>query len=219
MAVYDALVIHGTYRWLWGCPQQRVAALYTAAIRPGDTVLEIGPGAGYFLDRHGPADPADLTLHLLDLNEGPLRASAARLARYAPTLHHHDALTPLPLAPGSVDVAVLSMVLHCLPGRTLADKAAVFDHIATVLGPQGTCIGATVLAQGTALSPLGRAGLDYLNSRRIFCNTGDSLSDLSALLHDRFARVRLAVRGAVALWRASHPRRPAAGEQPPPAPL
>ncbi|MBX9387330.1 class I SAM-dependent methyltransferase [Streptomonospora halotolerans] len=199
--LYDALVIHGTYRVLWGCPWRRVFALYAEAIRPGQTVLEVGPGGGYFLDR---LKPRGIELHLLDVHDGPLQASAARLARHRPVTHRQSALEPFPLEKGSVDTAVLSMVLHCVPGQSVVEKAAVFDGIAAALKPgTGVCIGATVLSQGTDLSALGRAGLRYLNAKQIFANTGDTLSDLTAVLHDRFADVRLEVCGSVALWRVT----------------
>ncbi|GAB3465472.1 class I SAM-dependent methyltransferase [Streptomonospora sediminis] len=198
MSRYDLFVVHGTYRFLWGCPHPRVGALYSAAVRPGATMLEVGPGAGYFLDR---LNPDDLDLHLLDIHDGPLETTAARLARYTPTTHRHDALQPFPLQPGSVDVVSMSMVLHCLPGSSIAEKAPVFDNIAAVLKPtSGTFIGATVLRHGAGLSAIGRAGLRYLNAKDAFRNSGDSLTDLSRVLHDRFTDVRLAVCGSVALW-------------------
>ncbi|GAA1748852.1 class I SAM-dependent methyltransferase [Streptomonospora arabica] len=198
--LYDLLVIHGTYRWLWGCPQQRVAALYAAAIQAGDRVLEVGPGAGYFLDRIG---RADLDVHLLDINDGPLHTTATRLARYRPATHLHNAVQPFPLEENSIDVAVLSMVLHCLPGSSIAEKTPVLDHIATVVRPGGAFIGATVLSSGVDTSSVGRTGSRYLNAKGIFHNSGDSLTDLTRVLHERFADVRLGVCGSVALWRVS----------------
>lgn len=198
--LYDLLVIHGSYWALWGCPWQRVAALYHGAISPGARVLEIGPGTGYVLNR---LDQPDLEVHLLDVHPGPLEVSAQRLTRYRPTTYQYNALEPFPLEEGSVDVAVLSMVLHCLPGESITAKAPVFDHIAHVLPRSGVCIGATVLSHGVPLTRRGRTGLRSLNSRRVFNNRGDSLSDLSAVLHTRFDEVHLAVCGSVALWQVS----------------
>jgi SAM-dependent methyltransferase len=198
--LYDLLVVHGTYWALWGCPWPNVAALYNSAIHPGARVLEVGPGTGFFLDR---IDRPDLQVHLLDLHAGSLKVSARRLARYRPTTYQHNALEPFPLEEGSVDVAVLSMVLHCLPGSSIVDKASVFDHIAITLPRGGVCIGATVLARGVGHTALGRAGLRSLNARRVFNNCGDSLSDLGDVLYSRFDRVKLAVCGSVALWQVS----------------
>ena len=200
--LYDLAVTHGTLPWVWGCPARRLTALYRHAVPPGTRVLEIGPGSGYHLTRLG---RPDLQVHLLDLHHGPLEVAARRLARYAPTTYQHNALEPFPLEEASVDVAVLSLVLHCLPGDSIVDKAPVFDHIAHVLPRGGVCIGATVLAHGVGHTRRSRAGLRSLNTRGVFHNAGDSLSDLADVLHTRFDRVRLAVAGSTALWQVSAP--------------
>lgn len=200
--LYDLLVVHGTYPVLWGCRWEYPARLYQHALRPGMTVVDIGPASGFFLDKTA---PGDLTLHLVDRYIGSLAAAALRLVRFHPHRHQHDALNsaPLPIEPGSVDVVVLGMVLHCMRGETIAEKEVVFDHIQDLLKPdgQGEFIGYTVLAHGVTHSLLGRVGLRYLNARGVFSNTGDSLTDLVRVLSDRFEVVELAVRGSVVMWR------------------
>lgn len=199
--LYDLLVIYGTYPWLWKCRWTHPARLYHHTMRTSDmTVLEIGPGSGYFLDRFA---PNTLNLHLLDRYTGSLTAATNRLARYQPTVHTGDALEPLPLPESSTDLVVLGMVLHCLRGQNITTKAAVFDHIHTVLKKegQGEFIGYTVLAHGVAHGLLGRLGLKVLNRRGVFANTGDSLTDLVNVLGSRFEIVELTVRGSVAMWR------------------
>lgn len=197
--LYDWVVIHGTYPLLWGCRWTRPARLYRRALRPGMTVLDIGPGSGFFLDRFA---PENLRLHLLDRYPGSLTAAATRLSRYRPALHTGDALDPLPLPASSVDLVVLGMVLHCLRGQTITAKAPVFDHIHQVLKKegQGQFLGYAVLSHGVRHNPLGRLGLGLLNRRGVFANTGDSLTDLVNVLNSRFEIVELSVRGSVALW-------------------
>lgn len=198
--LYDTGVIHGTYPWLWNCHWSVPAQLYAQTITPQSRVLDIGPGSGYFLDH---LDMPNLDLHLLDRYQGSLDAAADRLARYRPKLYTGDALEPFPLHPGAVDVVVLGMVLHCVRGKNIAEKAKVFDHIRALLAPGGVCIGYAVLSQGVQHSSAGRVGLRYLNTRGVFCNTGDSLTDLSTVLHTHFDEVRLAVVGSVALWQVT----------------
>ncbi|MFL1427508.1 MULTISPECIES: class I SAM-dependent methyltransferase [unclassified Nocardiopsis] len=198
--LYDWIVIRGTYPLLWGCRWKYPARLYRHALRSGMTVLDIGPGSGFFLDWFA---PGSLRLHLLDRYPGSLTAAATRLARHRPALHTGDALDPLPLPASSVDLVVLGMVLHCLRGQTIAAKTPVFDHIHEVLKKdgQGEFLGYTVLAHGVRHNPLGRLGLGLLNRRGVFANSGDSLTDLVNALNSRFEIVELSVRGSVALWR------------------
>ncbi|WP_235997174.1 class I SAM-dependent methyltransferase [Nocardiopsis coralli] len=193
---YDPLVVHGTYKLLWRCHVRHVTGLYLNAICDNDTVLEIGPANGAHLDR---ADRQGLNLHLLDVFPGSLRAASERLERYAPVPHLADALEPFPLAEDSVDAVVMSMVLHCLPGRSIADKEPVFDHIADVLRPGGTFAGATVLAEGIPHTRRSRIGLNVLNKIGLFSCYQDSLTDLQHALA-RFDRVKISRVGSVALW-------------------
>ncbi|WP_285729048.1 class I SAM-dependent methyltransferase [Nocardiopsis sp. ATB16-24] len=197
--LYDVAVIHGTYPLLWGCPWTQPARLYQRALRPGLTVLDIGPGSGFFLDRFA---PADLKLHLLDRYSGSLTAAATRLARYRPALHTGDALDPLPIESSSVDLVILGMVLHCVRGQDIAAKEAVFDHINDALKKDGAgeFIGYTVLSHGVRHGLLGRLGLPLLNRKGVFANTGDSLTDLVKALDARFDIVELTVRNSVVLW-------------------
>lgn len=198
--LYDAAVIHGTYPLLWGCPWTQPARLYQRALSSGLTVLDIGPGSGFFLDRLA---PADLTLHLLDRYSGSLAAAATRLARYRPTLHSGDALDPLPVPESSMDLVILGMVLHCVRGKDIAAKEAVFDHINDALkkGGAGEFIGYTVLSHGVRHGLLGRLGLSLLNRKGVFANTGDSLTGLVKALDARFDIVEMMVRNSVLLWR------------------
>jgi hypothetical protein len=200
-SLYDLAVIHGTYRLLWKCPWTRPARLYRRALKPGMTVVDVGPASGFFLDLLG---PSSLTLHLVDRYKGALATAAHRLARYRPTTHQHDALDgPFPVAPGSADLVILGMVLHCLRGESIADKESVFDHINDLLKPnsEGEFIGYAVLAKGVRHGLLGQAGLRFLNARGVFANSGDSLADTVAALSARFDILDLSVCGSVLMWR------------------
>lgn len=194
---YRTLVVKGTYPLLWGCHERHVLGLHYNGVQDGDTVLEIGSADGGHLDRIG---RKNLTVHLMDVNADLLHDTATRLARYHPHQHHTSALEKFPLEANSVDAVVLSMVVHCLPGNSIADKATVFDHVARVLRPGGRFVGATVLTHGVDHHPLSRAGLVLLNRQGVFSNRGDSLADLTHALRSRFDDVTITVVGRVALW-------------------
>lgn len=199
---YNVAVVHGTYRLLWRCHVRHVLGLYYNTVQDGDTVLEIGPANGGHLDN---IDRANLDLHLLDAFEGPLHAASERLTRYQPTTHLADALDPpFPLERDSADAVMLSMVVHCLPGQSITDKAAVFDGVARVLRPGGRFAGATVLANGVAHTRRSRAGLAWLNRKNVFSCYDDSLSELEAALTQRFdvpaGSPVVRTVGSVALW-------------------
>lgn len=198
---YDLLVVHGTYRVLWNCPWRHVSALYEGAVEDGMKVVEIGPGTGRHLARL--KELRDLELHLLDRFEGPLTASQARLARHRPTTHQADALKKLPLDDDFFDLAITSMVVHCIPGESLADKENLFAEKARIVRPGGRVIGATVLSDGVPHTRLGRAGLRFLNNKRVFHNTGDTLTDLRGILNTHYDDIELTVRGSVALWQGT----------------
>ena len=200
--LYDLLVIHGTYPWLWKCRWKHPARLYWSALRPGMTVVDIGPGSGFFLNKTA---PDNLDLHLVDRYIGSLTAAGTRLSRFHPHRHQHDVLDdgPFPIEPNSADLVILGMVLHCVRGESIADKETVFDSVEAFLKPdgQGEFIGYTVLSHGVAHGLLGRLGLKMLNRRGVFANTGDSLTDLVNALVSRFEIMELSVRGSVAMWR------------------
>jgi ubiquinone/menaquinone biosynthesis C-methylase UbiE len=104
---------------------------------PGERLLEIGVGTGYYsLDLAQWIAP-DGTLELFDLQQKfldhVLRAAAERgIANLVPT--QGDA-TDLPYADASVDAAILSAVLGEIP-----DRAAALREIRRVLKPDGRLV-------------------------------------------------------------------------------
>lgn len=91
-------------------------------IKPGDTVLEIGPGPGYFtIEVARMAGPAGRVV-ALDLQRGMLEMLRERLAEEAvhPAQMILGDATRLPLADSSADVAYLVAVLGEIPDRPAA---------------------------------------------------------------------------------------------------
>jgi ubiquinone/menaquinone biosynthesis C-methylase UbiE len=105
--------------------------------QPGDRVLEIGPGTGYYtLDMAEWVEPGG-TVEIFDLQQEFLdhttqRAEHRGLANVAPT--QGDA-TDLPYEDDSMDAVVLVAVLGEIP-----DRAAAMGEIARVLRPGGRLV-------------------------------------------------------------------------------
>jgi SAM-dependent methyltransferase len=201
LAVYDVGVLGLSCRLVWGCPKSPMLARYDRNV--GARHLELGAGTGYFLDRcRFPIDSPELTL--VDLNETVLGVASARVARYRPRVVRADVLQPLPLPAGAYDSVAMNLLMHCLPGGWDA-KGTVFDSAARVLRPGGRVFGSTILARGVRPSLAARALMRFYQRRGIFHNTEDDLAGLRAQLVGRFADLRLAVRGCVALFEATAP--------------
>ncbi len=103
-------------------------------LRPGDTVLELGPGPGYYTAETGKMVGAtgrvlclDLQPEMLDMLRGRLDEKGVRNAHPVAA----DALR-LPLADGSVDAAFLVTVLGEIP-----DRPGALRELRRVLKPGG----------------------------------------------------------------------------------
>jgi SAM-dependent methyltransferase len=162
--------------------------------------LDVGPGAGYYLDRcHFPDDMPLVTL--LDPNPGVLRFAGARLRGYEPTLLGADAMKPIRMEETAYRSVGLSYVLHCLPGGMMS-KAAVFEHLAPLVAPGGVFFGATILHDGVPHTRIGRRLRGVYNHKGIFSNIGDDPGGVEEELARRFMRYELELVGAVALFAA-----------------
>jgi len=104
---------------------------------PGERILEIGPGTGYYTFEIGEWVGADGSIEIFDLQQEFLdhvsRLAAERgLTNLVAT--QGDA-TALPFAAGSMDAAVLTAVLGEIP-----DPVAALREIARVLKPAGRLV-------------------------------------------------------------------------------
>jgi ubiquinone/menaquinone biosynthesis C-methylase UbiE len=125
--------------------------------RPGERILEIGPGTGYYtLDLAGWVGP-DGSVEIFDLQQEFLdhtleRAAERGLTNVVPT--QGDA-TSLPYGDDSVDAVVLTAVLGEIP-----DRAGAMREIARVLKPDGRLLVGELFGDPhfTTLGALGRLG-------------------------------------------------------------
>jgi len=115
-----------------GTPTQ---VLQRVPVRPGDTVLDFGCGAGaYALPAAALVGPAGV-VHALDCDAGrldQLRAAIAEAAMSAITVIVGDGGTSIALGDGSCDVALLYDVL-----QKIDDRESLFLELRRVLRPGG----------------------------------------------------------------------------------
>lgn len=106
-------------------------------LRPTDRIVELGPGPGYFSLAFSAAVPEG-HLELVDLQPEMLAKARRRLAARGCTNVGYtvaDAGKPLPIAPGSFDVAVLVHVLG-----EVEDQSQCLRSLASVLKPGGVLV-------------------------------------------------------------------------------
>jgi SAM-dependent methyltransferase len=199
LSIYDWFILMFMTGAVWKMPKTPIVERYRRLV--GHRHLDVGPGTGYFLDKADLADDTEITL--LDPNPNVLDYAARRLEPMKPNTVEADVLKPLPVD-GPFDSVGLNGVLHCLPGPQQA-KAAAVRNIASVLTPEGTLFGMTILGTSADHTALARFFLNQVNQRGTFDNLGDTAQGLQKILQDSFRRVELDVEGSVAHFIAVSP--------------
>ena len=200
LSIYDWFVLVFMTGLVWKSPKPPMVERYSRLV--GRRHLDVGPGTGYFLDKADLA--ADTEITLLDPNVNVLRHSARRLESMRPHTVEADVLKPLPVD-GPFDSAGLNGVLHCLPGPQQTKSAAV-RNIASVLTPEGTLFGMTILGTSAEHTALARFFLNKVNQQGIFDNRADTAEGLQKILEGSFRHVDVEVDGSVAHFTAIRPR-------------
>lgn len=196
LSIYDWFVLGFSNRVAWRCPTPQILDFYDGHVSANH--LDVGVGTGYFLDHCRFPAPAP-RLALLDLNPNSLQKTAARLRRYAPTTHVADVLAPIRAEMAPFDSIGLNYLLHCLPGD-LCSKGTVFARLTPFLKPGGVIFGTTILGEGVAHNPVGRALMGLYNRKGIFGNATDRLPDLNATLTAHFRSHETRIVGCVAFF-------------------
>ncbi|MEM9630326.1 MAG: class I SAM-dependent methyltransferase [Pseudomonadota bacterium] len=201
LAIYDALVLGFSNRFIWRCPSEFLIALYNRSL--SEDHLDVGVGTGFFLDKATfPVSSPRITL--MDPNKACLEKAASRIARYAPDKIHADALVPWLKHLGSFRSIGMNYLLHCLPG-TMTEKSILFDHLKPHLADDGILFGATILKGNASHSAWARKLMRIYNDKGVFSNENDTRECLEAELSRRFRSVDIEMMGCVALFSASEP--------------
>ena len=199
LRLYDPLVLGPISRYVWRAPSEEMIRRYRQYARPDH--LDVGPGTGYFIERAGL--PAGSKVTILDPNRTVLRHVSRRLRDLEVTAVEADVLKPLPVV-GPFSSAGFNAVLHCLPGP-LERKAVAVANIATVLAPDATLFGATVLGRSARHTRAGRAFLWAFNRRGAFDNLDDTEDGIAEILRRSFREVSIETLGGLALFAATGP--------------
>ena len=93
LRLYDPIVLGVVASAVWRRPRSRLVEGYRQHIR--DRHLDVGPGAGYFIEHSGLPDGSRVTI--LDPNPNVLDHAARRLQRLAITAMEADVLKALPV--------------------------------------------------------------------------------------------------------------------------
>lgn len=198
MQVVYPFWVHGiSHPLAWGISNRWIRNTYRTCAGP--VHLSVGPGNGRHL-RHLPKKVRDL--HLMDINPGCLGMATRILRRRPVTIHGHwqDVLQVWKdLDDESVNSIDCMMMIHCLRGISLQDKLTFLAEAHRVLKRGGVLFGATILAgtpEEVKINWFARLLMRIYNDRKnIFCNRGDTFTDLRALVRTHFPHAQFDVQG------------------------
>jgi SAM-dependent methyltransferase len=130
-----------------------------AALQPGETVLDLGSGAGNdaFIARHEVgADGGVLGVEMTSELIAKARANAAKLG-YGNVEFREGQIEQLPVESGSVDVVISNCVLNLVP-----DKGRAFAEMFRVLRPGGRFCVSDIVATGELPAPVREVAALYV---------------------------------------------------------
>ena len=194
--IYDIFVLGILNHTIWKCPTKHIVNHYNNHISSNH--LDVGVGTGYFLDRCRFLLKTP-RIGLMDLNQAPLDFVQKRISRYQPEIYKHNALNPVSQDIQKFDSVGLNYLLHCIPG-TIESKAVIFDHLRTLIKPDGVIFGSTLLQDGVPRSLSAKHLMTVYNEKGIFSNRADHLTGLVRELMTRFRDISIEVVGCAALF-------------------
>lgn len=136
---------------------------------------------------------------LVDLNENALNFTSRRIARYEPLTYRRNVLEPICLDAAKFDSVEINYLLHCVPG-SMESKATSFDYLKTLMNPNATLFGSTLLPTEVRGNWLAKRLMALYNTKGIFSNQNDDVDGLTRALSQRFREVSVEVIGCAALF-------------------
>ncbi len=195
--LYDWIALGCDCRFVWNCPSRHLLKLYNDCITGNH--LDIGVGAGYFMDRCRFPSP-NPRLVLMDLNRNSLEMAGKRLSRYRPEAYQRNVLEPFNLDIPPFDSIGMMNLLHCLPGN-MDTKSVAFKNALEVLKPGGILFGGTILNRKLKRNTMRTFTLKIVNRRGFMTNLEDTAEGLKASLEKYFTESEVWTIGAEALFR------------------
>ena len=136
---------------------------------------------------------------LMDLNPDTLEFASKRIARYKPKTFRRNVLEPISTDGERFDSVGVNYLLHCIPG-SMESKAVAFDHLKTLLNPNGVLFWATLLQGGVTRNWFAKRLMAVYNKKGVFSNEQDNLEELTRTLKQRFRDVSVEVVGCTAMF-------------------
>ncbi|WP_298770274.1 methyltransferase [uncultured Shewanella sp.] len=195
LLIYNLWVLGFSNTYLWRCPTTFLRAHFHKKVSLNH--LDVGVGTGYYLEKC--LTEKQRRVALLDLNSVSLSTAGAKIRQYHPEIYKGNVLAPLELNCEPFDSISMNYLLHCLPGDLVA-KSVVFEHLIPYLNEGGTLFGSTILGQGTQPGYFATKLMNFYNHKGIFDNLSDDLMSLETILNKHFQKVKIEMRGCVAIF-------------------
>lgn len=200
LKIYDLLVTHISNTWIWRCPRRFQLEQFNRYI--ANNHLDIGVGTGYYLKycRWSP----QTQLSLMDLNQNCLHRAKKQLQHRSPHIYLADIFKTQKDLLNQFDSISMNYLLHCLPGN-METKAAAIATATSMLIPDGTLFGATILADRYLHTKMSLRLCAFYNKNGVFSNQEDTLHTLKHALTQHLTDIELSVIGCVALFKGKRP--------------
>jgi ubiquinone/menaquinone biosynthesis C-methylase UbiE len=193
---YDVFVHGFCNKYAWKCSTDILINQYKSLVSKNH--LEAGIGTGFLIDKMDLGHQHQ-RLGILDFSHNCLKYSEKRLSRYRPEIFYHDILKPIDSTAEKFESVGINYVLHCVPG-SFENKGVAFGHLKSLLKPNGTLFGSTLLGADVPRNVTARVLMSTYNRLGVFSNKQDTAQSLRTALSVHFDHVDIDIVGCCALF-------------------